>query len=75
MSTRFLRRRIGLLIVLFLLVVIFAAQNAALIEVQLLRWIVDMRRSVLIAVVLVIGFVMGWCARSIYRLLTGASSK
>ena len=75
MSTRYLRRRIGLVMVLLVLVLIFAVQNAALIEVQLLRWIVDVRRSVLIAVVLVIGFVIGWCARTIYRILTGVTNK
>ena len=71
MTTNYLRRRIGLVMVLLILVLIFAVQNAALIEIQLLRWIVDVRRSVLIAVVLFIGFVMGWSARTIYRILKG----
>ena len=75
MGMRALQRRIGLVMLLLILVVIFAAQNAALIEIQLFRWIVDVRRSILIAVVLVIGFIMGWSARTIYRKPKDASKE
>ena len=71
MTTRLLRLRIGIMIILLLLIVIFAAQNAAVIDIQFLAWRVDIRRSVLIFSVLVIGFVMGWSSRVIYRVMKG----
>ena len=71
MKTWYLRTRIGITIVLFLLIVVFAVQNAAVIEIQFLSWHIDIRRSVLIFSVLAIGFVMGWSSRVVYRLIKG----
>ena len=67
MSTHHLKRRIGVVMTLLMLVFIFVVQNMALIEIQLFNWTVDVRRSVLIGIVLLIGFVIGWSARSVSR--------
>ena len=69
MNTRYLRTRIGVTILLLMLIIIFAAQNAAVIDIRFLAWRFDIRRSVLIFSVLVIGIVMGWSSRVIYRVM------
>lgn len=55
-------------IFLLVLVMIFAVQNAAVVEIRLLFWEVAFPRSLLIIMMLLIGIVIGWIARSIYRL-------
>ncbi len=52
---------------LIILVMIFVAQNAAMVEVRLLFWKLALPRSVLIFTLLVIGFVIGWFSRSMFR--------
>lgn len=52
---------------LIILVMIFVAQNAAVVEVRLLFWKLALPRSVLIFTLLVIGFVIGWFSRSMFR--------
>ena len=49
-------------------VMMFAVQNAATVEIQLLFWQVSFPRSLLIFMMLLIGFVIGWFARSIFRI-------
>ena len=51
--------------VLLMTVLIFVVQNMALIEIQLFNWTINVRRSILIGIVLIIGFVIGWSARSV----------
>lgn len=51
--------------ILFLLVVVFAAQNVGLVDIHFLRWRFAMPRSLLIGTVLVVGVIMGWSARSL----------
>ena len=53
---------------LFVMVMIFAVQNAAMVEIQLLFWEVAFPRSLLIFMMLLIGIVIGWFARSIFRI-------
>ena len=53
---------------LIILVMIFAVQNAAVVEIQLLFWQVTFPRSLLIFLMLLIGIVIGWVTRSIFRL-------
>ena len=65
MSTYHLKRRISVVMVLLMSVLIFVVQNMALIEIQLFNWTIDVRRSILIGIVLIIGFVIGWSARSV----------
>ena len=71
MNTAGIKRRVGLTIVLLIMVLIFAVQNAALVDIQFLRWHVEMPRSVLIFSMLAVGFIIGWSSRVIYRLLKG----
>ncbi len=54
---------------LIILVMIFVAQNAAVVEVRLLFWKLALPRSVLIFTLLVIGFVIGWFSRSMFRVV------
>lgn len=53
---------------LIVLVMIFALQNAAIVEIRLLFWEVALPRSLLIFMMLLIGIVIGWFARSLFRI-------
>lgn len=54
---------------LILLVMIFAVQNAAVVDIRLLFWDVAISRSLLIFMMLFIGVVIGWSLRSVFRIL------
>ena len=54
---------------LILLVMIFAIQNAATVEIKLLFWDVALPRSLLIFMMLLIGVIIGWFLRSVFRKL------
>lgn len=54
---------------LVLLVMIFAVQNAATVDIRLLFWDVAFPRSLLIFLMLLIGVIIGWSLRSVFRLL------
>ena len=54
--------------VLIVLVMIFAIQNAAIVEIRLLFWEVAFPRSLLIFMMLLVGIVIGWFTRSIFRI-------
>lgn len=54
---------------LILLVMIFAVQNAATVDIRLLFWDVAFPRSLLIFMMLLIGVVIGWFLRSALRIL------
>ena len=54
---------------LILLVMIFAVQNAATVDIRLLFWDVAFPRSLLIFMMLLIGMVIGWFLRSVFRIL------
>jgi len=60
--------KFSITVFLFLMVIIFAVQNAAMVEIQLLFWEVSFPRSLLILMMILIGIVIGWFARSIYRI-------
>lgn len=49
-----------LVVILFVLVVIFAIQNAATVEIKFLTWTVETRRVGVIAFSLICGGVIGW---------------
>jgi uncharacterized integral membrane protein len=55
---------------LIVLVLIFAVQNAAVVDVKLLFWEVAIPRWLLILLMLFIGVVIGWFLRSVIRILT-----
>lgn len=54
---------------LIVLVMIFAVQNAAVVDIRLLFWDVALPRSLLIFMMLLIGVVIGWFLRSVFRIL------
>jgi uncharacterized integral membrane protein len=54
---------------LILLVMIFAVQNTATVNIRLLFWDVALPRSLLIFMMLLIGVVVGWFLRSVFRIL------
>ncbi len=54
---------------LIILVMIFAVQNAAVVDIRLLFWDVAFPRSLLIFMMLFIGIVIGWFLRSVFRIL------
>ncbi|MGB5258858.1 MAG: LapA family protein [Woeseiaceae bacterium] len=54
---------------LILLVMIFAVQNAATVDIRLLFWDVAFPRSLLIFMMLLIGVLIGWFLRSVFRAL------
>lgn len=54
---------------LIILVMIFAVQNAAVVDIKLLFWDVEIPRSLLIFMMLFIGIVIGWFLRSVFRIL------
>jgi len=53
---------------LFIFVMVFAVQNAADVEIKLLLWQVTFPRSLLIFMMLMIGMIIGWFSRSLYRI-------
>jgi uncharacterized integral membrane protein len=53
---------------LFVFVMIFAVQNAADVDIKLLFWHVNFPRSLLIFMMLMIGMIIGWFARSLFRI-------
>ena len=63
-----IRPRLILTAVLVFLVVVFAFQNAQVVEVKFLFWSLALPRSLLILVVLVIGLAAGWFLRGAIRI-------
>lgn len=55
-------------VVLIILVMIFAVQNAAVVDIRFLFWQVEFPRSLLIFLMLLVGVVIGWVTRSIFRI-------
>lgn len=53
---------------LFVFVMVFAVQNAADVEIKLLLWHVTFPRSLLIFMMLMIGMIIGWFGRSLFRI-------
>lgn len=51
-------------VVLLALVLVFAVQNMVIVQVQFLTWSLSMPRSLLVMVLLLIGFVLGWIVSS-----------
>lgn len=63
-----MKTRLIATVVLILVVVIFLIQNAAVVEIRLLFWEIAIPRSLLIVVMLLIGILIGWFARAMYRI-------
>ena len=55
-------------LILIILVMIFAVQNAAVVEIRILFWEFAFPRSLLIFSMLLVGILIGWFVRSIFRI-------
>lgn len=62
-----MRIKLIIAVVLLLLVITFMVQNAALVEVKLILWHIEIPRSLLIFMTLLIGMLIGWFSRAILR--------
>lgn len=49
------------------LVLIFAVQNSAIVQVQLLFWQVEIPRSLLIFAMILVGVVIGWFIKPMFK--------
>ncbi len=56
------------ILVLVGLVVLFILQNVAVVEIQFLFWSIQMPRSVMMFVLLVIGVIIGWFLHSHFKI-------
>ena len=54
--------------ILLTLLVIFALQNIAIVELNFLFWSVDLPRSMLLFVVLLVGFSIGWTLNAVLEI-------
>lgn len=52
---------------LLVLVMVFSVQNATQVEIRFLVWEVAFPRSLLIFLMLLIGMMIGWILRSVFR--------
>jgi uncharacterized integral membrane protein len=52
---------------LLVLLALFALQNTAVVTVRLLLWKLEMSRSILLLVVLAVGFASGWLVGTLRR--------
>ena len=64
-----MKPRLTVTVVLLLLVALFAWQNSEIVEVEFLLWGISIPRSVLIFLVLIVGFVAGWFFRGMVRIV------
>jgi len=62
-----MRAKIAVALLLSVFVVVFAIQNAQIIEIKLLVWQLEFSRALLIFLMLTIGIVIGWCLRTLWR--------
>ncbi len=59
--------KILLILILSGLTALFIIQNVAIVEIQFLFWATQMPRSLLIFLLLFIGFILGWFVHSYFR--------
>lgn len=62
-----MKLKLGTAIALLIFTLLFAAQNATLVEFRLLFWKFELARSALILITLSLGIVIGWLAHTVYR--------
>lgn len=70
-----MRYKLSITVILLLLVIVFALQNAAVVEIRLLFWEVALPRSLLIITMLIAGIVIGWFSRSMFRIVKTRESR
>ena len=62
------RWRFATTLVLLGLLLMFALQNAATVQVRFLFWQLEMPRSLLVLVLFAIGIIIGWFSRTLWTL-------
>jgi uncharacterized integral membrane protein len=62
-----MKAKITLVLVLLLSVLLFAVQNAAMVELKFLFWVVEFPRSLLIFITMLIGVAIGWFLKPMFR--------
>lgn len=55
-------------VALLVFVIVFMVQNAAMVEIKILFWEIAISRALLIFMMLLLGVVIGWFLRTMYRL-------
>jgi uncharacterized integral membrane protein len=61
-------------VILLIFVIVFMAQNTAAVGIRLLFWEIDVPRSLLVFMLLLIGALIGWFTRAMYRLSRNAKT-
>jgi putative membrane protein len=69
------KRRLIVTLALLAFVLVFALQNAEIVDIQLLFWTITMPRSLLIFAMLAIGVVVGWFSRSLIKESEGTDTR
>ena len=62
------RWRLAATLALLGLLLLFALQNVATVQVRFLFWQIEMPRSLLVLVLLMIGTIIGWFSRTLWAL-------
>ncbi len=60
--------RLIITILLLLFVLTFTLQNSEMVEIKVLLWHVEMPRSIMIFLTLLIGFTIGWFTKAMARI-------
>ncbi len=63
-----MKLRLVFMLVLLVSVLIFAVQNAAIVEIDFLIWEFRIPRSLLIFLMLLIGIIVGWFSKALSKL-------
>ncbi len=59
--------KVTIVLTLLLAVLVFAVQNAAIVELKFLFWVVEFPRSLLIFLTMLIGVAIGWFLKPMFR--------
>lgn len=63
-----MKLKLAITIFLLIFVIVFLIQNAAIVEIRFLFWNVAVPRSLLVVMLLLIGMIVGWFVRAMYRI-------
>lgn len=61
--------KLAMTVLLLVIVMVFAVQNAAVVEINFLIWQMSIPRSLLIFMMLLIGILIGWFMRAMFRMV------
>jgi uncharacterized integral membrane protein len=62
-----MRKKLIITVALSLLAVVFIAQNATVVQIRFLMWEIDMSRSLLVVLLIMIGALIGWFSHALFR--------